>query len=184
MPIPLTKFNKYTQLHIDLSNNSRLYNNYIYTCDISDTLVYTYDAFDGFQPFDRRRYLNSRAEYLMHPFSICSNSVNKFNNEKPIYKQKSLLDSRCYTTDADTCIDNVSNQKIIQNQVRVPSNLYTMNIATLTAANDTNTTIQKHDSYQRYLARKKGNNLKTDTNIVNPIKGNKDRKYGIGQCTC
>ena len=183
MPIPSTKYNTYTQLQTDLSNNSYLYNNYIFTCDASDTLMYVYDAHLGLGFDDRKTYLNSKASFLIHPFSICSNSVNQFNNEKSIYRQKNLIQSRCYIPDGTTtCIDNVSTQKVIQNQVRVPSNIYTNNIKTLTSAN--NQVDKKHGSYDRYLARKKLGNLKTDQNMVTPIMGNKDRKYGIGKCVC
>lgn len=184
MPIPLTKYNTYTQLQIDLSNNSYLYNNYILTCDLSDTLMFVYDSQNGLGYNNKKVYLNSKASFLMHPFSKCSNSVNKFNNEKPIYKQQNLLQSRCYIPDGtNTCIDNISTQKIIQNQVRVSSNQYINNIKTQYAAINQND--KKYASYDRILARKKAGNLKTDQNFVTPIKGNKDRKYGIlNTCVC
>lgn len=37
----------------------------------------------------------------------------------------------------------------------------------------------KHDSYSRYLNRKKARNLKTQTQLVTPVKGNKTRAIGI-----
>ena len=184
MPIPSTKYNTYTQLQTDLSNNSYLYNNYIFTCDASDTLVYVYDAQLGLGFDDRKRYLNSKASFLIHPFSTCSNSVNQFNNEKPIYRQKNLIQSRCYIPDGTTtCIDNVSTQKVIQNQVRISSNQYINNIKTHPTAINQND--KKHGSYDRILARKKAGNLKTDQNFVTPKYGNKDKKYGIlSGCIC
>ena len=38
MPIPLTKYSKISALHSDISTNSYIYNTYILTCDISDTI--------------------------------------------------------------------------------------------------------------------------------------------------
>ena len=43
----------------------------------------------------------------------------------------------------------------------------------------------KHNSYARYLARKKGFNLKTDSITKTPVKGNKTKKFGmIDGCVC
>ena len=43
----------------------------------------------------------------------------------------------------------------------------------------------KHDSYARYLARKKTPNLLTQANSVKAKKGNKTKKYGmIPECPC
>lgn len=43
----------------------------------------------------------------------------------------------------------------------------------------------KHNSYARYLARKKGQNLKTEIKVATPVMGNKTRKYGmIPNCDC
>ena len=83
MPIPLTKLNKVLELHKDLSNNSYIYNQYILTCDISDT-----QYLDNGTVRSNRIYINNRADYLIHPFSTVTNCVTKFNNEKSIYQYK------------------------------------------------------------------------------------------------
>ena len=79
MPIPLTKYSKISALHQDLSTNSYIYNQYILTCDISDT-----QYLDNGTVRSNRMYINSRADYLIHPFSSVTNCVTKFNNEKPL----------------------------------------------------------------------------------------------------
>ena len=131
-------------------------------------------------------------------------------------------------------------QKIIQNQVRVPSSLVAMNLGAFNVrggasntplakfknvnqsqASDRNRfSIQtsyvpsrgnsttgsitrlrpgslgpagkgvdvKHNSYDRYLARKKAPNLKTQSNqVATPVMGNKTRHWGLvnsGSCIC
>ena len=211
MPIPLTKYSKLSQLHIDLSNNSRVINNYILTCDLSDTEIY-----DGEDVRNRQKYLNSKAAYLIHPFSICSNATNKFNNEKKIYKQVDPSNVRCYTLPESTSIDPVSTQKQIQKQVRVAGSLYTMNLGSLNINSDdlangdtpwhnssdrraahgapeySVTSLKankgvdiKHNSYDRYLGRKKSQHLKTQTlasAATNPQYGNKVRTFGLINC--
>tara|TARA_Y100000389_G_scaffold204968_1_gene261377 strand:- start:2076 stop:2417 length:342 start_codon:yes stop_codon:yes gene_type:complete len=80
-----------------------------------------------------------------------------------------------------------STQKIIWKQVRVPSSLYTMNLKSQIASNDIKSNITKHDSYDRYLAKKKYGHLRENSNSVSPIQGNKTKKYGIGtpgSCKC
>lgn len=145
-------------------------------------------------------------------------------------------DGRCVSCGAvscDGCLDEIT-QKRIWNQVRIPSSLYTMNLATMNVVNGrtvipsvnvnwnqssdkqvpsigtyyvpsrgnttkgtvtrnrpgasgaTGTGVDiKHNSYARYLARKKGKNIKISTTEVTPIVGNKTRTYGIiSQCVC
>ena len=221
MPIPLTKYSKLSQLHIDLSNNSRIYNNYILTCDISDTHI-----IDGEETRNRQKYLTSKAAHLIHPFSICSNATNKFNNEKKIYKQVDPSNVRCYTLPETTSLDPVSTQKQIQKQVRAPGSLYTMNLGSLhinsndlhnndtpwhnasdrrdshgktensaSSSHKQNSGVDiKHNSYDRYLGRKKSQFLKTEATATTPKTytnwptywGNKTRTYGLVNCnrTC
>ena len=185
MPIPLTKDNSISALHIDLSNNSYLYNQYILTCDISDTLY-----LDNGIVKNRKIYLNNKADYLIHPFSNINNSVTKYNNQKPLYQYKKP--SRPAIT-GTTDYDISATQKIIQNTVRVPASLYSNNLASLhinsnnlgdlkpwnnasdrlyahgSKLNSTTSSIKqnygvdiKHNSYDRYLGRKKSQNLKSD----------------------
>ncbi len=107
--------------------------------------------------------------------------------------------------DISSSLHNDSTQKIIQNQVRVPGSLYTMNLASLTSGNSTKNVKPwnnasdryydynlsknkekgvdiKHNNYDRYLNRKKSNNLRTEQLTEPPIKpvyGNKVRKFGL-----
>mgnify|MGYP001293682461 FL=1 len=77
MPIPLTKYSKVSKLHNDISNNSYIYNEFILTCNSDDTQYLN----NGTTRLNRI-YLNSKASYLIHPFSNIRNCVTKFNNEK------------------------------------------------------------------------------------------------------
>jgi hypothetical protein len=90
MPIPDTKYNDKPsyKLKIDLCNNSFFYtnrtNHHIFTCDISDTL-----SVDGLGT-PVKIYLDSKASFLIHPFSKVSNCVTQFsstNNSAFKYKK-------------------------------------------------------------------------------------------------
>ena len=73
-------------------------------------------------------------------------------------------------------------QKRIWNQVRAPASVYTMNLASINVARHTdnlNTVAVKHNSYDRYLAKKKANNLVTSVTSTTPLYGNKGKKYGM-----
>lgn len=219
MPIQDTKYNYPTKLQKDLSNNSSLpysKHNYFFTCDLSDTLLdpdgSTTNAINHY-----KTYLNSKASYLIHPFSKVSNCTTKFNNEKKIYQSlSSELINKRYSTDMSICssLQLESTQKIIQNQRRVPSSLYSMNLGSLYTGNDisnnlnrnkfnasdratphgikqprSNTSIKsnygvdiKHNSYDRYLGRKKSGYLKSEnrsSTLPIPKKGNKNMKFGL-----
>tara|TARA_B100000780_G_scaffold65527_1_gene43064 strand:- start:5750 stop:6403 length:654 start_codon:yes stop_codon:yes gene_type:complete len=217
MPIPLTKYNKISALQNDISNNSYIYNQYILTCDLSDT-----QYLDNGTVRANEIYLNSKANYLIHPFSNVTNCVTKFNTEKTLYQyKKSNVPAITGTTDYDIS----ATQKIIQNTVRVPASLYINNLASLHINSDnigttkpwnnssdrlqahghnlnsaTSSTKQnygvdiKHNSYDRYLGRKKSQNLKSDKQGSNPRDntswptywGNKTYKFSIVNCkkTC
>jgi hypothetical protein len=180
-----------------LGNKEGISRDYFLTADTSD--VYLDEDI-------HKRYLNSRADYYLNTFNICSNKVNKFNNDKTIYRAKNTLQMRRQTNlDVSSSLHNDSTQKIIQNQVRVPGSLYTMNLSSLTSGNSTKNKKPwnngsdryydynlskekekgvdiKHNSYDRYLNRKKSNNLKTEQLVEPPIKalyGNKIRKFGL-----
>jgi len=143
---------------------------------------------------------------------------------------------RCDTFSCPTG-DPIVTQKIIQNQVRAPASLYTMNIHSLsvkgpssnnplpqyynvnwnqssdrnrphiqnrvvpTNGNSTRSSITrnrpgsgspggigvdiKHNSYDRYLSRKKAHNLKSQSTSVAAVQGNKTKKYGmLARCNC
>ena len=74
-------------------------------------------------------------------------------------------------------------QKRMWSQVRAPASVYTMNLASINVAshNDNlNTVAVKHNSYDRYLAKKKANNLLTSKpSSITPLYGNKNKKYGM-----
>ena len=143
-------------------------------------------------------YLNSKASFLMHPFTICRNVTDKFNNEKEIYRyKKPIVNNECIP------ISKMQIQKDIQKQIKVASSLYTMNKSALTInSNNLNNSNKnwnnmsdrklkhgsgvdiKHNSYARHLGKLKSNNLKTENenNLIMPLKGNKNRKFGISNC--
>jgi hypothetical protein len=209
MPIPLTKYNKPSALHLDLSANSYKFNQYMLTCDLSDSVLIN------------NGYIESKASYLIHPFSNVSNCETKFNTIKDIYKYKKL---DVPAINEAISYDISATQKIIQNTVRVPSSLYTDNLAALYINSDnisampwhnasdrmaahgsktvaTESSIKpnygvdvKHNSYDRYLGRKKSQNLKADKEGSTPALnggrttywGNKTYKFSIVNCkkTC
>lgn len=75
-------------------------------------------------------------------------------------KLEKLRESNCKTCPGATqdvkkeYIDN-----LVQNKVRIPSSLYTMNLAVKhsNTSDKINKGIKKHDSYARYLAKRKRN---------------------------
>ena len=87
---------------------------------------------------------------------------------------------------------NPDRQKNIQNQSRVSSSLYTMNISALNRTVNTTNEGVKHGSYERYLNAKKGklmSKLVKNTNTsVNPISGNKTKPFTLTSynknCAC
>jgi hypothetical protein len=216
MPILLTKYNKVSALHHDLSDNSYRFNQYILTCDLSDT-----QFLDNGTVKTNAAYLNSKASYLIHPFSNVVNCETKFNTVKDLYKYKKL---DVPAINGLTSYDISATQRVIQNTVRVQSSLYTDNLASLHINSDnisttpwhnasdrivahgskttpTSTSIKsnygvdiKHNSYDRYLGRKKSQNLKADKqgasidhNAAWPTYwGNKTYKFSIVNCkkTC
>jgi hypothetical protein len=213
MPIPLTKYNKPSALHLDLSANSYQFNQYILTCDLSDTVY-----IDNGTVRKKNAYIESKASYLIHPFSNVTNCETKFNTIKDIYKYKKL---DVPAINEPLSYDISATQKIIQNTVRVRSSLYTDNLAALYINSDnisampwhnasdrmvahgsktaaTATSIKpnygvdvKHNSYDRYLGRKKSQYLKADKEGSTPLPrttywGNKTYKFSIVNCkkTC
>jgi len=222
MPVPDTKYNfNYdismtlpTNYQQDISKASFTHGNHIITCDISDTLT------NDNEPY--KIYLDSKAAFLMHPFSQARNCTTKFNNEKQAFQYQKPARPIFNENDCQD-ISSIHTQKIIQNQVRVPSSLYTMHLAALYTNNQdlSQNTLKgqynasdrstphglkteqskatsikpnygvdvKHNSYDRYLARKKSQNLKTQPisrAAIKPLFGNKTRTFGLTRCekTC
>ena len=101
--------------------------------------------------------------------------------------------SSCKTCDTQSSIIETQSeitQKKVQNQVRVPSSLYTMQLGALNNSVNNENVGVKHGSYERRLQ-----NLKYKTMMqskqessATPKKGNKDKSYNItsyvNTCTC
>ena len=205
MPVNNTKYNYVNKLQIELSNNSytNLGSRHILTCDPSDT--YLNDETD--EPY--KVYLGSKASHLIHPFSKVSNcqkSIGELSGNQLVYNNSNSLFTIKIPKSVFIDPSNIAqSQKQMQNVVRVSSSLYTMNLASLHVnSNDINgpdvargkynasDRLQphgkgknigvdiKHNSYDRYLARKKSQYLKTEqpNNFV-PKYGNKTMKFGL-----
>jgi hypothetical protein len=191
MPYTNTKYNYVTQLQNDLSENC-VSKNFLISC--------SNETFEKY-------YLTNKASYLIHPFSKVSNNMTKFSqNQKPIFKYKKP--SRV-PIDLSSSLFPTYTQKNIQNQVKVPSSSYTMNLASLSVSKeitnnnnvwnnssdrvydyknskkDNKGVDLKHNSYDRYLNKKKANYLKTEkesNSNIKPLYGNKTTAYSIINC--
>jgi len=191
MPYTNTKYNYVTQLQNDLSENC-VSKNFLISC--------SNETFEKY-------YLTNKASYLIHPFSKVSNNMTKFSqNQKPIFKYKKP--SRV-PIDLSSSLFPTYTQKNIQNQVKVPSSSYTMNLASLSVSKeitnnnnvwnnssdrvydyknskkDNKGVDLKHNSYDRYLNKKKANYLKTEkesNSNIKPLYGNKTIAYSIINC--
>ena len=89
-----------------------------------------------------------------------------------------------------TCGDNVSSlvalyetqtQKSILGQTKLGQSLYIQNIASLSNYVNRNNEGAKHDSYQRYLLKKKGKVFATQENTISssPKYGNKRQNFSL-----
>lgn len=191
MPYTNTKYNYVTQLQNDLSENCAS-KNFLISC--------SNETFEKY-------YLTNKASYLIHPFSKVSNNMTKFSqNQNPIFKYKKP--SRV-PIDLSSSLFPTYTQKNIQNQVKVPSSSYTMNLASLNVSKeitnnnnvwnnssdrvydyknskkDNKGVDLKHNSYDRYLNKKKSNYLKTEKELnsnIKPLYGNKTTAYSIINC--
>ena len=191
MPYTNTKYNYVTQLQNDLSENC-VSKNFLISC--------SNETFEKY-------YLTNKASHLIHPYSKVSNSMTKFSEtQNPVFKYKTP--SRV-PIDLSSSIFPIYTQKNIQNQVKVPSSSYTMNLASLNVSKEITNNKKvwnnssdrvydyknskksnkgvdvKHNSYDRYLNKKKANYLKTEnepTPNIKPLYGNKTRAYSILNC--
>lgn len=202
MPVNNTKYNYVNKLQIELSNNS--YTNpgsrHILTCLSGDTYL-------NDDPY--KVYLGSKASHLIHPFSKVSNcqkSIGELSGNQLVYDNSNSLFTIKIPKSIFIDPSNIlQRQKQMQNVVRVPSSLYTMNLASLhvnsnnisgpdVARGKYNASDRlkphgkgknigvdiKHNSYDRYLARKKSQYLKTEqSNNFVPKYGNKTMKFGL-----
>jgi hypothetical protein len=200
MPILDTTFYNYnTKLKTDIRSKSFIYNNHILTCDISDTV-------------QNKIYLNSKASFLIHPFSQVSNCDTQFSNTNSNFKYKKPV---ACPIEGTTSHNTIQIQKEIQNQLHSSSSNYTQVISSLNISRDifnsankkpwhnasdrvqahgqistnVNTSHKenkgvdiKHNSYARYLAKKKSGTLKTQKTQPNqqaPLRGNKTKYYSL-----
>ena len=204
MPIPDTKYNNKPlyKLKIDLCNNSFVYTNHIFTCDISDTL-----SVDGLNK-PVKIYLDSKASFLIHPFSKVSNCVTQFSSaNNSAFKYKKPI---ACPIEGPTSHNAIQTQKAIQNVLHTSSSNFTQVLSSLTTSTDissgkpwhnasdraqkhgainaSSTTSQKinsgidikHNSYARYLAKKKGIIVRTQlSNAPSALIGNKTKYYSI-----
>ena len=197
MPIPDTKYNSNSsKIKPDLSNNYFVKNNHIVTCDISDTLVRTSSSQTN------NIYLTSKAAFLIHPFSNVSKCNTQFSsNNNLAFKYKKPLTS---PIDDLTSHNAIQIQKEIQDQLHTSSSNYTQVLSSLNVAqaiNNSNTKAWhnasdrtqkkvgsnygvdiKHNSYDRYLAKKKSTTLKTQNSQTSqpiPLQGNKTKYYSL-----
>jgi hypothetical protein len=194
MPIPDTKYNSNSsKIKPDLSNNYFVKNNHIVTCDISDTLVRTSSSQTN------NIYLTSKAAFLIHPFSNVSKCNTQFSsNNNLAFKYKKPLTS---PIDDLTSHNAIQIQKAIQDQLHTSSANYTQVLSSLAvseAIDKSNTKAWhnasdrsqkktganygvdiKHNSYDRYLAKKKSTTLKTQSSQQIPLQGNKTKYYSL-----
>lgn len=200
MPILDTTFYNYnTKLKTKLRNNS---NNYIITCDTSKNAI----------AMSTKIYLNSKASFLIHPFSRVATCDTPFTNSNSNFKYKKPI--TC-PINAPSSHNIIQIQKEIQDQLHTSCSNYTQVISSLNVSQDINNSITKkpwnnasdrtqphgqvsinvktsqkenkgvdvkHNSYSRYLAKKKSTTLKTQTTqTIQPIPliGNKTKYYSL-----
>ena len=198
MPIPDTKYNySFSKLKRDLCNNSFVYSYHILTCDLSDTLIRNSSS----QP--NNIYLTSKAAFLIHPFSNVSNCNTQFSsNNNVAFKYKKPLTDPSYGP--PTSHNTIQIQKEIQDQLHTSSSNYTQVLSSLAVSQDISKAQKKawhnasdrsvkktgsnygvdikHNSYDRYLAKKKSTTLKTQNNQnsqIIPLQGNKTKYYSL-----
>ena len=202
MPILDTTFYNYnTKLKTTL-RNSLLYNSHMLTCDTSKNAIV----------IPNKIYLNSKASFLIHPFSQVANCDTPFSNTNSNFKYKKPI---ACPIDASSSHNIIQIQKEIQNQLHTSCSNYTQVIGSLNIAQDINNSISKkpwhnasdrtqahgqisinvktsqkenkgvdikHNSYERYLSRKKSTTLKTqNTQSIQPLplRGNKTKYYSL-----
>ena len=202
MPIPDTKYNSNfsnynsCKLKRDICNNSFVYSYHILTCDISDTLIRNSSS----KP--NNLYLTSKAAFLIHPFSNVSNCNTQFSsNNNLAFQWKKPATSPINDTTSHNAIQI---QKEIQDQLHTSCSNYTQVLSSLTVAQTINNSNKKawhnasdrsqkktgsnygvdikHNSYDRYLAKKKSSTLKTQNSQHSqpvPLQGNKTKYYSL-----
>ena len=202
MPILDTTFYNYnTKLKTKLRANL-LYSNNIITCDTSNDIL----------TIPNKIYLNSKAAFLIHPLSQVSNCDTPFTNTNSNFKYKKPIVSpidassshniiqiqkeiqnQLHTSSSNYTevisslniskdINNSSSKKPWHNASdrAQPHGQISTNVNT--SQKENRGLDIKHNSYSRYLAKKKSGTLKTQkTQTIEPIplKGNKTKYYSL-----
>ena len=202
MPILDTTFYSYnTKLKTKLRANL-LYSNNIITCDTSNDIL----------TIPNKIYLNSKAAFLIHPLSQVSNCDTPFTNTNSNFKYKKPIVSPIDASSSHNIIQiqkEIQNQlhTSSSNYTQVISSLNVSQDINNSSSKkpwhnasdraqphgqistNVNTSQKenrgldiKHNSYSRYLAKKKSATLKTQkTQTIQPLplKGNKTKYYSL-----
>ena len=137
MPILDTTFYNYnTKLKAKLRANL-LYSNNILTCDTSNDVI----------TIPNKIYLNSKAAFLIHPFSQVSNCDTPFSNTNSNFKYKKPV---VCPIDASSSHNIIQIQKEIQNQLHTASSNYTQVISSLNVSQDINNSSYKNGRIDLY----------------------------------
>ena len=202
MPILDTTFYSYnTKLKTKLRANL-LYSNNIITCDTSNDIL----------TIPNKIYLNSKAAFLIHPVSQVSNCDTPFSNTNSNFKYKKPIVSPIDASSSHNIIQiqkEIQNQlhTSSSNYTQVISSLNVSQDINNSSSKkpwhnasdraqphgqistNVNTSQKenrgldiKHNSYSRYLAKKKSGTLKTQkTQTIEPIplNGNKTKYYSL-----
>ena len=202
MPILDTTFYSYnTKLKTKLRANL-LYSNNIITCDTSNDIL----------TIPNKIYLNSKAAFLIHPLSQVSNCDTPFTNTNSNFKYKKPIVSPIDASSSHNIIQiqkEIQNQlhTSSSNYTQVISSLNVSQDINNSSSKkpwhnasdraqphgqistNVNTSQKenrgldiKHNSYSRYLAKKKSGTLKTQkTQTIEPIplNGNKTKYYSL-----
>lgn len=168
MPILDTKYNYITQFQTDISDSSFKFDRtgHIITCDVSDTVI---DASNTLY----KKYLVSKAEFLMHPFS------RQRNCETDLVDQDSLKTNpkiQCHSCqDVSSSINEIQIQKKIQNQLGVHSSLFSMNLASLYVGNE----ISNNNFPARFQFNQSDRLLPHGIKRINAVKTSIKPNYGV-----
>lgn len=205
MPIANTKYNTITNLRSNLTplnpDNGRNY--IIAMCDVSAQLQKIYltnKASHLFHPFSvtsncQNKFNNDNIIYRTisgQNFAChsCINTTTSFNNnqiQKQIQNQVGVESSQYAMNLASLNIDSADKPEL---RDKKPWNNQSDRKQQHGKNKQINSSIKanygvdiKHNSYDRYLGRKKSQYLKTETlSSVQPMWGNKTRKFGIINC--
>jgi len=217
MPVNNTKYNYVTKLQKDIYNKSHLYSDlgsrHILTCDPSDTLLEENQPYKIYLTSKASHLIHPFSKISNCQRNIGELSGNEliYNNTNSLFRVENLIKEKLHIDPSNV----IQRQKQMQKVVRTYSSNYTMNLASLTVNNENinNSNVSrgkynasdrlspngkgknkgidiKHNSYDRYLARKKSGYLKTDKNDSDlPVRGNyiKTKKFSLvnsNNCAC